>query len=79
MGNKKMWKKKCDCTRDDALHNEKQKLKYHEKNKQKNTNIEDIGNDDVTRDLDQNVDDMNVQKQTQEEIEPGIYEYCKFV
>ena len=34
--------------------------------KQKNTNIEDITNDDVTRDLDQNVDDMNVQNQTQE-------------
>ena len=35
--------------------------------------------DDVSRDLDQNVDDMNVQNQTQEEIEPGIYKYCKFV
>ena len=74
-----MRKRKCDRTRDDALHNEKQKLRYHEKKKQKNTNIEDIANDDVTRDLDQNVDDMNVQNQTQEEIEPGMYEYCKFV
>ena len=79
MGNKKMWKRKCDRTRDDALHNEKQKLKYHEKKKQKSTNIEDITNDDVARDLDQNVDDMNVQNQTQEEIEPGMYKYCKFV
>ena len=67
MGNKKTWKRKCDRTWDDALHNnEKKKLKYHEKKKQKNTNIEDIANDDVTRDLDQNVDDMNVQNQTQE-------------
>ena len=79
MGNKKTRKRKCDCTRDDALHNEKQKLKYHEKKKQKNTNIEYIANDDVTRDLDQNLDDMNVQNQTQEEIEPGMYKYCKFV
>ena len=79
MGNKKTRKRKCDHTWDDALHNEKQKLRYHEKKKQKNTNIEDIANDDVTRDLDQNVDDMNVQNQTQEEIEPGMYEYCKFV
>ena len=76
MGNKKIQKRKCDRTRDDALHNEKQKLRYHEKKKQKNTNIEDITNDDVTRDLDQNVDDMN---QTQEEIELGMYENCKFV
>ena len=74
-----MWKSKCERTRDDALHNEKQRLKYHEKKKQKSTNIEDIGNDDVIRDLDQNVDDMNVQNQTQEEIEPSMYEYCKFV
>ena len=66
MGNKKMPKRKCDRTRDDALHNEKKKLRYREKKKQKNTNIEDIANDDVTRDLDQNVDDMNVQNQTQE-------------
>ena len=72
MGNKKMGKRKCDRTWDDALHNEKKKLKYHEKKKQKNTNIEDITNDDVirnddvVRDLDQNFDDMNVQNQTQE-------------
>ena len=79
MGNKKMWKRKCDRTRDDALYNEKQKLRYHEKKKQKNTNIEDFANDDVTRNLDQNVDDINVQNQTQEETEPGTYEYCKFV
>ena len=78
-GNKKTQKRKCDRTRDDALHNEKKKLRYHEKRKKKNTNIEYIANDDVTRDLDQNVDDMNVQNQTQEEIEPGMYEYCKFV
>ena len=61
------------------LNNEKQKLRYHEKKKQKNTNIEDIANDDVTRDLDQNVDDMNVQNQTQEEIERVMYTNCKFV
>ena len=73
MGNKKAQKRKCDRTWDDALHNEKQKLRYLEKKKQKNTNIEDIANDDVTRDLDQNVDDMNVQNQTQEEIEPSTY------
>ena len=66
MGNTKTRKRKCDHTWDDALHNEKKKLRYHEKKKQKNTNIEDIANDDVTRDLDQNVDDMNVQNQTQE-------------
>ena len=85
MGNKKTRKRKCDHTWDDALHNEKQKLKYHEKKKKKSTNIEDIANDDVirnvdvTRDLDQNVDDINVQNQAQEEIEPGMYKYCKFV
>ena len=60
-------------------HNEKQRLKYHEKKKQKSTNIEDITNDDVIRYLDQNVDDKNVQNQTQEEIQWGIYKYCKFV
>ena len=65
MGNKRAWKRKYNRTQDDALHNEKQKLKYHEKTKQKNTNIEDIANDDVTRDLDQNVDDRNVQNQSQ--------------
>ena len=69
MGNKKERKKKIDSTRDDALHNEKQRLKYHEKKKQKSTNIEDITNDDVIRYLDHNVDDMNVQNQIQEEIE----------
>ena len=86
MGNKKKRKRKCDLTRDDSLYNEKQKLRYHEKKKQKNTNIEDITNDDVirnddvTRDLDQNVDDMNVQNQIQEqENELGMYKYCKFV
>ena len=79
MGNKKARKRKFDRTRDDALHNEKQRLKYHEKKKQKSTNIEDITNDDVIRDLDQNVDDMNVQNQIQEEIEPGMYKYCNFV
>ena len=59
----------------------KSKNSYSIKNKkkQKNTNIEYIANDDVTRDFDQNVDDMNVQNQSQEEIEPGMYEYCKFV
>ena len=61
MGNKRAQKKKSDRTRDDALHNEKQRLKYHEKKKQKSTNIEDITNDDVIRDLDHNVDDINVQ------------------
>ena len=85
MGNKRVWKRKFDHTRDDALHNEKKRLKYHEKKKQKSTNIEDIANDDVIRndnvirDLHQNVDDMNFQNQTQEEIEPGMYKYCKFV
>ena len=79
MGNKKARKRKCDRTWDDALHNEKQKLKYHEKKKQKSANIEDITNDDVIRDLDHNVDDMNVQNQIQEEIERGMYKYCKFV
>ena len=79
MGNKKAWKRNCDSTRDDGLHNEKQRLKYHEKKKQKSTNIEDITNDDVIRDLDQNFDDMNVQNKTQEEIEPSMYKYCKFV
>ena len=78
-GQQKTRKRKCDHARHDVLHNEKQKVRYHEKKKQKNTNIEDIANDDVTRDLDQNVDDMNVQNQTQEEIEPGMYKYCKFV
>ena len=66
MGNKRAWKRKYDRTQYDALHNEKQRLKYHEKKKQKSTNIEGITNDDVIRDLDQNVDDMNVQNQTQE-------------
>ena len=72
-------KEKTDHTRDDSLHNEKQRLKCHEIKKQKSTNIEDIANDDVLRYLDQNFDDMNVQNQTQEEIEPGMYKYCKFV
>ena len=72
-------------TWDDALHNKKQKLRYHEKKKQKNTNIEDIANDDVninddvTRNLDKNVDDMNVQNKTQEETEASVYKCCKFV
>ena len=72
MGNKNARKRKCDRTRDDALHNEKKILKYLEKKKQKSTNIEFIANDDVirnddvVRDLDQNFDDMNVQNQTQE-------------
>ena len=61
MGNKKERNKKIDHTRDDPLHNEKERLKCHEKKKQKSTNIEDITNDDVIRDLDHNVDDMNVQ------------------
>ena len=78
MGNKKTRKRKCDRIWDDALHNEKQRLKYHEKKKQKSTNIEDITNDDVIRYLDQIFDDMNDQKQTQEEIEPGMYKYCEF-
>ena len=84
-GKQRQRKRKSYCTWDDALHNEKQKIKYHEKKKQNNTNIEDIANDDVirnddvTRDLDQNVDDMNVQNHTQEEIELGMYKYCKFV
>ena len=79
MANKRVRKRKSDRTRDDALHNEKKRLKYHEKKKQKSTNIVDITNDDVIRDLDQNVDDMNVHNQTQEEIEPNMYKYCKFV
>ena len=78
-GQQNVWKRKCDCTLDDALHNEKQRLKYHEKKKQKSTHIEDIANDDVIRDLDQNVDDMNVQNQTQEEIDPSMHKNCKFV
>ena len=79
MGNKREKKRKYDRTWDDSLNNEKQRLKYHEKKKQKIRNIEDITNDDVIRDLVQNVDDMNVQNQTQEEIERGMYKYCKFV
>ena len=79
MGNKRTRKRKYDRTRDDALHNEKQRLKYHEKKKQKSTNIEEIPDDDVIRYLDHNFDDMNVQNQIQEEIEPGMYIYCKFV
>ena len=79
MGNKIARNRKCDRTRDDALHNEKQRLKYHEKKKQKSTNFEEIHDDDVNRDLDHNVDDMNVQNQIQEEIEPGMYKYCEFV
>ena len=34
-----------------------------------------IRNDDVTRDLDQNVDDLNFQNKTQEEIEPSRYKF----
>ena len=55
MGNKKTRKRKCDHTRDDALHNEKQKLKYHEKKKQKNTNIEDV------EDIEESQNDANIQ------------------
>ena len=79
MGNMRDRKMKYDRTRNSVTHNEYQRLKYHEKKKQKNTNIEDIINDDVIRDFDHNVDDMNVQNQIQEEIEPGMYKYCKFV
>ena len=79
MGNKRERKRKPDRTRDDSLHNEKQRLKYHEKKKQKVTNIDDIPTDDVIIVLDHNFDDMNVQNQIQEEIEPGMYKYCKFV
>ena len=61
MGNKREQKRKSDRTWDDALYNEKQRLKYHEKKKQKSTNIEDILDDDEIRYLDDNVDDMNVQ------------------
>ena len=60
MGNKRERKRKSDRTRDDSLHNEKQRLKYHEKKKQTSTNIEEIPDDDATRDLDHNADDMNV-------------------
>ena len=49
MGNKREQKRKFDRTQDDALHNEKQRLKYHEKKKQKNRNIESVPNDDVIR------------------------------
>ena len=70
---------KYDHTQDGTIHNENQRLKYHEKNKQKSTNIKDIPNDDVNRDLDHDAYDMNVQNQIQEqEIEPGMYKYCKF-
>ena len=74
-----MRKRKSDRTQDDALHNQKQKIKYHEKEKQNSTHIEDIVNDDVIRYLDQSVDDMNVQNQNQEEIELCMYKYCNFV
>ena len=72
MGNKRERKRKFDRTRHDALHNEKKRIKYHEKKKQTSTNIEDTTNDDVIRYLDHNVDDMNVQNQIQEEIELGM-------
>ena len=67
-GQQRARKRKSDRTRDDALHTEKQRLKYHEKKKQKSTNIEDIANDDVTRDLDQNVDDMNVKTKLKKKL-----------
>ena len=66
MGNQRDRKKKADRIRNSAAHNEYQRLKYHEKKKQKSTNIEDIANDDVIRYLDHNVDDMNAQNQIQE-------------
>ena len=72
MGNKRERKRKYDRTRDDALHNEKKRLKCHEKKKQTSTNNEDITNDDVIRYLDHNGYDMNVQNQIQEEIELGM-------
>ena len=80
MGNQKNWKRKVDRNRDSVAHNEYQRLKYHEKKKQKSTNIEEIRNEDANRDLDHNVDDMNLQNQIREqEIEPSMYKYCKFV
>ena len=80
MGNQRDRKRKYDRTRNSATHNEYQRLKYHEKKKQKRTNIEEIRNEDANRDLDHNVDDMNLQNQIREqEIEPGMYKYCKFV
>ena len=80
MGNQRDRKRKADRTRNSAAHNEYQRLKYHEKKKQKSTNIEEIRNEDANRDLDHNVDDINLQNQIREqEIEPGMYKYCKFV
>jgi len=63
MGNMRDQKRIYDRTRDFAVHNEYQRLKYHEKKKHKSTNIEENPNDHVNRDLDHNVDDMNVQNQ----------------
>ena len=68
MGKERERKRKSDRIRDDALHNEKQRLKNRETNKQKSTSIEDIANDDVIRVLGHNVDDMNVQNKIQEKL-----------
>ena len=77
MGNKGEWSRKYDRTRDDAKHNETKRLIFQDKKKQKITNVEEIIDDDVNRDLDHNIDDMNAQNQIQEQvIDQGMFKYC---
>ena len=64
MGNKREQSRKYDHTRDDAKHNEAKRRKLKDK---KITNAEEIIDDDVNRDLDHNVDDMNLQNQIREQ------------
>ena len=64
MGNKRERSRKYDRTRDDAKHNEAKRRRLQDQNI---TNVEEILDDNVNRDLDHNVDDMNAQNQIQEQ------------
>jgi len=78
MGNKRNRSRKYDRTRDDAEHYAKNKEAKRRKLQDQNiTNVEEILDDDVNRDLDHNVDDMNAQNQIREqEIDQGMFKYC---
>ena len=68
MGNKRNRSRKYDRTRDDAKHNAKNNEGKRRRLQDQNiTNIEEILDDDVNRDLEHNVDDMNAQNQIQEQ------------
>ena len=80
MGNKRNRSRKYDRTWDDAEHyaknNEAKRRRLQDQNI---TNVEGILDDDVNRDLDDNVDDTNAQNQIREqEIDQGMFKYVLF-